>query len=423
MATSVEVKKAISELENTKFVNNGDLLMLSRVYGALGNYHSYNVNVEDFLSSALSDYHNIKDWVWELINNLSSKVLDEKFVHKVGNLEENINGNKLFSNPVTIKNQAPTLYLNNISDDIQSVPSNTKYYSIYGKDKNNNNLGGIQVSHTSAEIGKPSTIGTYLFPLSGAWASKEKGNKYDNPYIKSAINTDFTTYNTIFADKNYINGKTIFNNAPSCQNNPVNSNELVRQGYLNNYVLTSNVANTLGNSTVKVASQNLLSTNLNTLNSNFYGDDGKVLYISSKGSIKQQINEKILVCENSDEVEKSKKDSTAEQKASKLVDLAKKEVLEYDNATNTWKKVSGQTPLSFLKAGRMSYNAVTRKLFFNNGTEIYSISIKSDFNEIIDATAFTDSQTRVPSSHLVKGEIESIKSSIQTQLTKLNKIV
>ena len=59
-----------------------------------------------------------------------------------------------------------------------------------------------------------------------------------------------------------------------------------------------------------------------------------------------------------------------------IFDIPNKQVLQYSNGT--WVVVSGQTPISAIGAGRLSYNSVTGKLFFCTGTDIIQIGKNTD---------------------------------------------
>ena len=59
-----------------------------------------------------------------------------------------------------------------------------------------------------------------------------------------------------------------------------------------------------------------------------------------------------------------------------IFDIPNNQVLQYSNGT--WVVVSGQTPISAIGAGRLSYNSVTGKLFFCTGTDIIQIGTNTD---------------------------------------------
>lgn len=59
-----------------------------------------------------------------------------------------------------------------------------------------------------------------------------------------------------------------------------------------------------------------------------------------------------------------------------IFDIPNNQVLQYSNGT--WVVVSGQTPISAIGAGRLSYNSVTGKLFFCTGTDIIQIGKNTD---------------------------------------------
>ena len=59
-----------------------------------------------------------------------------------------------------------------------------------------------------------------------------------------------------------------------------------------------------------------------------------------------------------------------------IFDIPNNQVLQYSNGT--WVVVSGQTPISEIGAGRLSYNSVTGKLFFCTGTDIIQIGTNTD---------------------------------------------
>ena len=57
-----------------------------------------------------------------------------------------------------------------------------------------------------------------------------------------------------------------------------------------------------------------------------------------------------------------------------IFDIPNNKVLRYDNSKKDWITVSGQTPISSLGAGRLSYNKITGKLFYCNGSSIFQIA-------------------------------------------------
>ena len=57
-----------------------------------------------------------------------------------------------------------------------------------------------------------------------------------------------------------------------------------------------------------------------------------------------------------------------------IFDIPNNKVLRYDNSKKDWTTVSGQTPISSLGAGRLSYNKITGKLFYCNGSSIFQIA-------------------------------------------------
>ena len=59
-----------------------------------------------------------------------------------------------------------------------------------------------------------------------------------------------------------------------------------------------------------------------------------------------------------------------------IFDLVNSAVLTFDSATSSWLPVAGQNPIELLGAGRFSYNNVTNKLFYNNGTNVIELTSK-----------------------------------------------
>ena len=59
-----------------------------------------------------------------------------------------------------------------------------------------------------------------------------------------------------------------------------------------------------------------------------------------------------------------------------IFDLVNSAVLTFDSATSSWVPVAGQNPIELLGAGRFSYNNVTNKLFYNNGTSVIELTSK-----------------------------------------------
>lgn len=293
-----EEKISISELEQQKTIDKSDLLVISKQYGTNTSYKTYSINLENFISSALSDYANIKDWMYCIVRDISSKYIDEKFVHKVIDAEgefryETIEGGKIF-------NELPSCNINPTYDD---------------------------------DLVRTGYLKTYT-------------SSYVSNYVSSSLSDYSLTSHT------------------------------------HDYIPNSNITQELGPSETLVVSQKLLSTNLGNIKSYLKGQDGDVLYVSQEGAKTQQINEKILVCENKNEVDKCKSAESEEYRKQTIVGIYNDQVLQYDNAAKIWKQIPEATPISFIKAGRMAYNAITKKLFFNNGTEIYSIGTETDLSPI-----------------------------------------
>ena len=60
--------------------------------------------------------------------------------------------------------------------------------------------------------------------------------------------------------------------------------------------------------------------------------------------------------------------------ANKLIlDLPNDKVLEYDKTNANWRVISGTTCIEKMGIGRLSYNNVTEKLFYNDGNNIFRI--------------------------------------------------
>ena len=84
-----------------------------------------------------------------------------------------------------------------------------------------------------------------------------------------------------------------------------------------------------------------------------------------------------------------------------IYDFVDDEVLTFDSSTNTWKAVTGAKPLDYMGAGRLNYNSITGKLFYNNGHKIQELNASSSSETPTPTTANDSTITLTQGGNLV----------------------
>jgi hypothetical protein len=69
-----------------------------------------------------------------------------------------------------------------------------------------------------------------------------------------------------------------------------------------------------------------------------------------------------------------------------IFDLVHKKVLLYNSTTKSWEEKPGYTPIKSVGVGRFSYNTITDKLFYNDGTSITRVATKLTAGNNIEIT-------------------------------------
>ena len=105
------------------------------------------------------------------------------------------------------------------------------------------------------------------------------------------------------------------------------------------------------------------------------GNPGEVLYHNGSEVFTQEVLGENLVVTTQTDLNKCKNISVVDP-SSVIFDLVNSVVLTFDSATSSWLPVSGQNPIELLGAGRFSYNNVTNKLFYNNGSSVIELTSK-----------------------------------------------
>ena len=166
-------------------------------------------------------------------------------------------------------------------------------------------------------------------------------------YNKSDVYTRQETGNLLDQKQDIISGEGVI----SVENNIVKAN-------LSNYYNRQEVDTKLG------SKQNTIS-----------GNPGEVLYHSGSDVFTQEVLGENLVVTTQTDLNKCKNISVVDP-SSVIFDLVNSVVLTFDSATSSWLPVSGQNPIELLGAGRFSYNNVTNKLFYNNGSSVIELTSK-----------------------------------------------
>ena len=89
-----------------------------------------------------------------------------------------------------------------------------------------------------------------------------------------------------------------------------------------------------------------------------------------------------------------------------IIDVLNKKVYQYNSSTKTWDVIQGEDPINSIGVGRFSYNSITNKLFYNNGTSVIEISASSSSSSgqkihVIDASTLTNyTLDSVPGSYI-----------------------
>jgi hypothetical protein len=168
-----------------------------------------------------------------------------------------------------------------------------------------------------------------------------------NYYNKSDVYTKQETGSLLDQKQDIISGEGII----SVENNVVKAN-------LSNYYNRETVDNKLD------TKQNLIS-----------GNSGEVLYHNGSDVFTQEVLGENLVVTTQTDLNKCKNISVVDPN-SVIFDLVNSVVLTFDSATSSWVPVTGQNPIELLGAGRFSYNNVTNKLFYNNGSSVIELTSK-----------------------------------------------
>jgi len=105
------------------------------------------------------------------------------------------------------------------------------------------------------------------------------------------------------------------------------------------------------------------------------GNPGEVLYHNGSDVFTQEVLGENLVVTTQTDLDKCKNISVVDP-SFVIFDLVNSAVLTFDSATSSWLPVAGQNPIELLGAGRFSYNNVTNKLFYNNGTNVIELTSK-----------------------------------------------
>ena len=134
-----------------------------------------------------------------------------------------------------------------------------------------------------------------------------------------------------------------------------------------NNVVKANLSNYYNRETV----DNKLDTKQNLIS----GNSGEVLYHNGSDVFTQEVLGENLVVTTQTDLNKCKNISVVDPN-SVIFDLVNSVVLTFDSATSSWVPVAGQNPIELLGAGRFSYNIVTNKLFYNNGSSVIELTSK-----------------------------------------------
>jgi hypothetical protein len=179
-------------------------------------------------------------------------------------------------------------------------------------------------------------------------------------YDKSEVYTKQETDSLLDQKQDIISGEGVI----SVENNVVSAD-------LSDYYNKETVDNKLD------TKQNLIS-----------GNPGEVLYHNGSDVFTQEVLGENLVVTTQTDLNKCKNISVVDP-SFVIFDLVNSAVLTFDSATSSWLPVAGQNPIELLGAGRFSYNNVTNKLFYNNGTSVIELTSKyyaGDNIEIEDNT-------------------------------------
>ena len=97
-----------------------------------------------------------------------------------------------------------------------------------------------------------------------------------------------------------------------------------------------------------------------------------------------------------------------------ILDILNNNVLKYNSKTSAWEEIVNLTPIDAMGIGRLSYNKITNKLFYNNGSLIYEIA--KDTSAIDIAQNLTNpSENTVPSTQAIVTESARIMSAVDTK--------
>ena len=118
-----------------------------------------------------------------------------------------------------------------------------------------------------------------------------------------------------------------------------------------------------------------VNTKLDSKQNTISGNPGEVLYHNGSEVFTQEVLGENLVVTTQTDLNKCKNISVVDP-SSVIFDLVNSVVLTFDSATSSWVPVAGQNPIELLGAGRFSYNNVTNKLFYNNGSSVIELTSK-----------------------------------------------
>ena len=166
-------------------------------------------------------------------------------------------------------------------------------------------------------------------------------------YNKSDVYTKQETGSLLDQKQNIISGEGVI----SVENNVVKAN-------LSNYYNRQEV-----------------NTKLDSKQNTISGNPGEVLYHNGSEVFTQEVLGENLVVTTQTDLNKCKNISVVDP-SSVIFDLVNSVVLTFDSATSSWVPVAGQNPIELLGAGRFSYNNVTNKLFYNNGSSVIELTSK-----------------------------------------------
>ena len=108
------------------------------------------------------------------------------------------------------------------------------------------------------------------------------------------------------------------------------------------------------------------------------GAKGEVAYHNGSSVFMQPLMNEGFAVSTPEELQACKDTSPSfEEVYSVIYNLMDSTVLKYDIDTGTWMEDHGKTPVEEIGHGRFSYNAITGRLFYDNGSKILEVANNS----------------------------------------------